>query len=277
MSAIPPVASTAGEGGLLPGGGHLRVAPFACMAQADSMRTSFYVDGFNFYYGVFRRREPDTVPADKWLDWRSLATILADPGDTIHKIHYFTASIERRDDDPEQGLRQETYFRALRRVPGVELHYGLFKRREIWGELVYPRPESLALPKGRVVKVARYEEKGSDVNLATQLVEDSFSGDIDHAFVISNDTDLISPIVAVRKRIRVSVISPHPRLDPNLREAANAGWILDTSALRQCRLPVPARDESGEWVVPPDSWRQEAWPAKPDAPPRETQSGGSGV
>jgi len=224
------------------------------------MKTSFYVDGLNFYYGVFRRRNPAAVPADKWLDWRSLASILVNEGDIVHKIHYFTASIERRDDDPEQGLRQETYFRALRRVQGVELHYGLFRRRPVWGELVHPRPESLGLEARRVVKVERYEEKGSDVNLATQLVEDSFTGGINHAIVVSNDTDLIAPIVAARKRIRVSVISPQLRLDPKLDAAANAGWVLDTSALRRCRLPIPARDDAGEWVVPPDAWRQESWP-----------------
>lgn len=233
------------------------------------MKASFYVDGFNFYYGVFRRKHPDAAPADKWLDWRSLASILVDASDTVHKIHYFTATIERRGDDPEQGLRQETYFRALRRVQGVEFHYGLFKRRQTYGELIYPRPDSLGLPNGRVVKVARYEEKGSDVNLATQLVEDSFTGEIGHAIVVSNDTDLIAPIVSARKRIRVSVISPHLRLDPKLDAAANAGWILDTSALRRCRLPVPARDESGEWVVPPNSWLQETWPEPEDTGEKE--------
>lgn len=149
------------------------------------MKTSFHVDGFNFYYGVFRRRHPIAAPADKWLDWRSLATLLVDDDDIVHKIHYFTATIERRDDDPEQGLRQETYFRALRRVPGVQFHYGLFKRRPIYGELIYPRPDSLGLPKGRVVRVNRYEEKGSDVNLATHLVEDSFIEGIDHAVIVT--------------------------------------------------------------------------------------------
>lgn len=225
------------------------------------MKTSFYVDGFNFYYGVFRRRNPIAVPADKWLDWRSLAKLLVEPGDTVHKIHYFTARIERRDGDPEQGLRQETYFRALRRVPGVQFHYGLFKRRATYGELVYPRPKAIGLEPGRVVKVDRYEEKGSDVNLATQLVEDSFIGGIEHAIVVSNDTDLIAPIVSAKKRIRVSVISPHPRLAPDLAEAANAAWELNCSLLRECRLPIPARDEAGEELVPPDSWRDEVWPA----------------
>jgi len=224
------------------------------------MKTSFYVDGFNFYYGVFRRSNPEAVPADKWLDWRSLATTQIELSGTVHKIHYFTAKIERMDDDPGQGLRQETYFRVLRRIPGDQLHYGLFKRRTVYGELVYPRPTSLGLDKGRVVLVNRYEEKGSDVNLATQLVEDSFAGGVEHAIVVSNDTDLISPIASARKRIRVSVVSPHGRLAPELAEVANASWILDTSILKRCRLPVPARDDAGEWVVPPDSWLLESWP-----------------
>lgn len=224
------------------------------------MKTSIYIDGFNFYYGVFRRSNIAAVPADKWLDWRSLAETQVGPGDIVHKIHYFTATIERTDHDPEQGLRQETYFRVLRRIPGVQLHYGLFKRRPIYGELIHPRPTSLGLDKGRVVKVLRYEEKGSDVNLATRLLEDSFVGGIDHAIVVSNDTDLIAPIASARKRIRVSVISPHSRLSPELAKVANAAWILDTSILKRCRLPNPARDDAGEWLVPPDSWLLESWP-----------------
>ncbi|MCA9833105.1 MAG: NYN domain-containing protein [Thermomicrobiales bacterium] len=224
------------------------------------MKTSFYVDGFNFYYGVFRRKPPIAVPADKWLDWRSLANHLVDSGDIVHKIHYFTATIERREDDDGQSLRQETYFRALRRVQGVELHFGLFKRRPTYGELVFPRPESLGLEAGRVVKVVRYEEKGSDVNLATRLVEDSFTGGIDHAIVVSNDTDLIAPILSAKKRIRVSVISPHSRLDPTLANAANAAWVLDPVILKDCRLPVPARGEGGEMIAPPSSWLPEFWP-----------------
>ena len=228
------------------------------------MKTSFYIDGFNFYYGVFRRRYPAAVPADKWLDWRSLASLLVDERDIVHKIHYFTARIERSDNDPDQSLRQETYFRALRRVPGVEFHYGLFKRRSTYGELIYPRPDSLGLPSGRVVKINRFEEKGSDVNLATRLVEDSFVGGIQHAIIVSNDTDLIAPVISAKKRVRVSVISPHPRLAPELAEAADAAWIMDTSLLRSCRLPNPARDEMGDMVAPPESWLAEEWPSSDD-------------
>jgi len=65
------------------------------------MKTSFYVDGFNFYYGVFRRAHPIAVPADKWLDWRSLASLLVNESDRVHKIHYFTARIERRENATE--------------------------------------------------------------------------------------------------------------------------------------------------------------------------------
>lgn len=224
------------------------------------MKTSFYVDGFNFYYGVFRRKQPTAAPADKWLDWRSLATALMPDDTVVHKIHYFTAAIERMSHDPEQGLRQETYFRALRRIPGVHLHFGQFRRRAVWGELAFPKPSSVGLPAGTVGKVERYEEKGSDVNLATQMVEDSFEGAIEHAVVVSNDTDLIAPVRSARKRIRVSIISPQQRLAPELREAADAGWILDPHLLRSCRLPIPARDDRGNWIYPPESWRQERWP-----------------
>lgn len=215
------------------------------------MKTSFSIDGFSFSYEVLRRSNPAAVPADKWLDWRSLATTQVGPNDTVHKIHSFTATIERTDHDPEQGLCQETCFRVPRRISGVQLHYGLFKRRLIYGELVSPRPTSLGLDKGRVVRANRYDEKGSDVNLATRLVEESFAGEIDHA------------IASARKWNRVSVISPHSRLASDLARAARAGnaaWILDASLLNRCRLPNPARGDAEGWLVPPDSWLLEAWP-----------------
>ena len=62
------------------------------------------------------------------------------------------------------------------------------------------------------VEVLRTEEKGTDVNLATFLMVDCCDGDFDEAVVISNDSDLATPVEIVRQRFnkRIGVISPHP-------------------------------------------------------------------
>ncbi len=42
-------------------------------------------------------------------------------------------------------------------------------------------------------QVYQFEEKGSDVNLASYLLRDSYSKRIDIAFIVTGDSDLKSP------------------------------------------------------------------------------------
>lgn len=53
----------------------------------------------------------------------------------------------------------------------------------------------LEKPKGRrkYARVIKMEEKGSDVNLAVNMVNDGWKNEYDLAVLCSNDTDLIEP------------------------------------------------------------------------------------
>jgi|GEM_PF-5749323 len=68
------------------------------------MTLNVYVDAFNLYYGCLM----DTPY--KWLNLRVLCELLfsADP---VKDIHYFTARIKPNPHDPDQHVRQDTYFR----------------------------------------------------------------------------------------------------------------------------------------------------------------------
>jgi len=184
--------------------------------------------------------------------------------ESLHQVHYFTAVVHRSKTDPEQNIRQETYFRALRAVPSVLVHYGKHIPVERNGMLIKPDPASLGVWLNERVVIKTFEEKGSDVNLATRLLEDSYEGIVDHAIVLSNDTDLIAPIKSALKRIRVSVVSPDATLAGELKKAANAWWKLDHSQLKTCRLPIPSLDIHGIEVYPPRSWQTEHWPIRID-------------
>lgn len=59
-----------------------------------------------------------------------------------------------------------------------------------------------------IVSVARREEKGSDVNVATHLLLDVLNGGVDAAIVISNDSDLRLPILEARSRVPVGLVNP---------------------------------------------------------------------
>lgn len=61
-------------------------------------RTTFYIDGFNFYYGIKRSAKADGKWYNAyWIDLVKLFSGFISQNDTIEKIVYFTASpIERR-------------------------------------------------------------------------------------------------------------------------------------------------------------------------------------
>ncbi|MGC4108021.1 MAG: NYN domain-containing protein [Thermomicrobiales bacterium] len=227
-------------------------------------RVSVYIDGFNVYYALFKRNRKSCSPRDKWLNYRLLAESLLAPHEILHHVHYFTAVVHRSDIDPEQNLRQETFFRALRTIPALTIHYGKHIPVERTGRLSKPDPASLGLWPAQRVTISTFEEKGTDVNLATSVLEDSHSGKISHAIIISNDTDLIAPLKAARTRIRVSVISPDQSLSGELRKSVDGAGILDHTKLSAFRLPVPVIDRNGAAIYPPLSWQTDDWPRRLD-------------
>lgn len=128
--------------------------------EQQRLRTIVYVDGFNFYYGQLRG-----TPW-KWLDLPLLFDPVLVPQNEILKVKYFTAKVQPTHKDPDVNLRQDAYFRALKRhCERVEIHLGHFLRHEQYMGHADPPPQT--------VRVWKNEEKGSDVNLALQLLNDA--------------------------------------------------------------------------------------------------------
>ncbi|MFN0071313.1 MAG: NYN domain-containing protein [Chloroflexota bacterium] len=140
----------------------------------------------------------------KWLDLDRLSRLLL-PNDTIHRIRYFTAPIQPRPNSPNQGAHQQIYLRALRTIPHLTIHEGTFRTDPRWMPLETPLPDGLTM-----VRVLKTEEKGSDVHLATYLVSDAYEKDFEKAVVISNDSDLCTPIRLVRTRLGFEVLVYNP-------------------------------------------------------------------
>jgi hypothetical protein len=66
------------------------------------------------------------------------------------------------------------------------------------------------------VKVRRTDEKGSDVNLATYLLLDTFRKDCQAALVISNYSDLAEPIRIARKQFGLRIVLAVPPQKPSV-------------------------------------------------------------
>lgn len=211
------------------------------------LRTHVYVDGFNLYYGKLKGK-----PQYKWLNIYALSKYILNHENDVLSLHYFSAKIsgERNSEEP---IRQEIYFRALQTVPQVKIHLGHFltKRQTMLS--------ADSWPKGNVFhEVIRTEEKGSDVNLATQLLVDAFDDAFDVAVIISNDGDLKSAISVVRNRFKkiIGIINPHSHMSLDLKPLAHFTKKISAKLLRKSQFPDEIEDSTGKFKKP-DSWRSD--------------------
>ena len=211
------------------------------------MRTNFYIDGFNLYHRALKRAQ-----SLKWLNLGQLAQELC-PSDDIGRIHYFTARVIARKNDPSQPQRQQTYWRALQTLLNVEIHQGIFKNREKSGELIYPQPA-----KFMIATVKAPEEKRSDVNLATQLLVDAFNRQFEKAAIITDDSDFVVPMRYVRDNLgfTVDVFNPAQRKTSNtdLENASSNLTVIRRQQLATSHFPNRLIDARGRTITKPKRW-----------------------
>ncbi len=98
------------------------------------------------------------------------------------------------------------------------------------------------------------EEKGSDVNLAAHLLNDAWKAAFEAAVVISNDTDLVTPIqmVSVERGKPVFVVCPGRwAMAPDLERVATFKRHIHASMLAQSQFPDPVPNTA---IRKPPSW-----------------------
>ncbi len=102
--------------------------------------------------------------------------------------------------------------------------------------------------------VLKTEEKGSDVNLATHLLFDSFKDDFETAVVISNDSDLFESIrLSIALGKKVGIINPHKNPSRKLTQIASFVKKIREGALKESQFPDDMRDEKGDFHKP-ETW-----------------------
>ena len=197
-----------------------------------------YIDGLNLYYGALKNR-----PALKWLNPLAMVEKLV-PQVEIGLVRYFSALTIRTPSDPDAPARQAVYFRALRTLPKLEIHEGRMAVRTKTG-VVLPK----AMPP-QIETIEVFEEKRTDVNIASYLLMDAFEGRYDTAIVVSNDSDLTTPIEMVKDTLRKQVIMINPdaakKQSRELRMAATRSLrTINPTALRDCQFPDEMIDAQG--------------------------------
>lgn len=198
------------------------------------MRIGVYIDGYNLYYGgraIFGRG----APGWRWLDLRAMFTSVIPDRTTwagpfeLHVV-FCTARIKGRG-NASGPHDQDVYLRALTQSRSADvIELGTYVERTTTSPLATPdrkgRPILTQADWPIMVRdgagqdapgatfmasIARREEKGSDVNVATHLVADVLSRTVDRAVVVSNDSDLRMPVELARTHVPLGVVNPTPR------------------------------------------------------------------
>jgi hypothetical protein len=207
------------------------------------IKTNIYVDGFNLYYGALKGT------TYKWLDINKLCQHLL-PKNHIHQIKYFTAVVTARPNDPGKPTRQLAYLRALQTLPNVTIIQGSFLSHPVLLPLARP------LDGGpNAAWVIKTEEKGSDVNLAAHLINDGYKKEYEAAVMITNDSDLLEPMLIVQRELKlpVGIINPHKKASWVLSQQASFIKHVRLWALQKSQFPITLTDSTGTFTKPA-SW-----------------------
>lgn len=159
------------------------------------------------------------------------------------KVKYFSA----KPSDIDKSRRQNAFFQANKINPKFELVLGKYLHKTI-----------VCRNCGYVINT--YEEKETDVRIATQVVADAFKRNCDIAIVVSADSDMVPSIeLAQEAGIVTYVYFPPTHYSSNLASLCNNRPIQlgrYESRFRQSLLPDDITLPSSGYVlsIPPE-WK----------------------
>ena len=125
-----------------------------------AQRVTFYIDGFNFYYGLRRTKRNEPQWADYyWIDMVKLCQGFLGEGQEVEKVIYFTASPL----NPEKSSRQSAFLNANKLINGdrFEVVRGKYLDKQIQCPNCH-------------YAISRPEEKKTDVNISVRMIAVKF-------------------------------------------------------------------------------------------------------
>ena len=242
------------------------------------MRTRVYVDGLNLYYGAVRRTAfkwldpvelsrlllPPACTIDRLLYFTARVSGIADSGAPARQHAYLSALRTLPEVEVHFGnFLAKNVWRPLTNLPvanrrihapqpatlpaGNHSVAGANPQTLPVGSYSQPggkgkrgRKPTAPLPDAIVAEFHAMEEKGSDVNLAVHLLNDAWKGLFDAAAVISNDTDLVTPIrmVTAERGKPVFIVCPGRwQAAPKLKQAATYVRHVRAAQLKAAQFP----------------------------------------
>lgn len=215
-------------------------------------RTRIYLDGYNLYYGLLKGTRY------KWLDLVRFSQELLASDHEVIGVDYFTSIITPHPYERESIERQNVYLQALATNPLVSIVKGRYYKRTTHLPPVSKGCQNCQELHNGYVRVLKFEEKQSDVNMAVRAVRDA-ALDLADAFVlITGDSDQVGTIHSIRKDFgkQVIVFNPHESPCLELKMAATYYRAIPRDLPARCQLPdeLPVGTR-GNIIRRPAAWK----------------------
>ncbi|HUT67864.1 MAG TPA: NYN domain-containing protein [Dehalococcoidales bacterium] len=172
-------------------------------------RVMIFIDGSNLYHSLknyFKRTDLDIGKfCRKILQKRQLI-----------RIYYYNAKVGQKQ-EPELYKQQQAFFDGVNSIPYTELRLG---------RLVYTNQWPTVPP----------YEKGTDVQLATDMITHSYKGNYDVGILIAGDNDFAGAVQAVKdngKHVEVALFGKQGT-SQQLRNVADRIIAINARLLKDC-------------------------------------------
>lgn len=198
-----------------------------------------YIDGFNLYNGIREKYGKKFL----WLDLQSLCRKYLKNDQSLFRVKYFTARLTGC--SQSKVKRQSKYIDAVNNCEILSVIEGVFySKMEKCYECGY--------------QWIGHDEKGTDVNIAVNLIEDAYHDRFQTAFLISGDSDLASAVDFVKRRYadtkNVVCIFPPNRTSKHLQQITNSNFKIHKRTLERSLQPDPVRLSNGIELTKPSQW-----------------------
>ncbi|AEA43774.1 NYN domain-containing protein [Fluviicola taffensis] len=206
------------------------------------MKVSFLIDGFNLYHSIEDLEKNNGIKA-KWLDIKTLLhSYMGAIGGTakFEKIFYFTAlRLHVQKEKPNSIERHKRYIAALE-TKGIEAIYGGFKPKEVFCKKCNETFET-------------FEEKKTDVAIASKIIELAAKAMCDVIAIVSGDTDLIPAIELAKQinpKIKIIVFFPYKRTNDELKIYTDQTYSIKPQKYQNSQFKGLVQTALGDFAKP---------------------------
>jgi uncharacterized LabA/DUF88 family protein len=209
----------------------------------EKLKVIVYVDGFNFYYGLKAISKKDKRwKKFYWLDVVDFFSKMLTDNHELVEVNYFSARFHNVD----AAQRQELFFSANKLSSKFRLILGKYLKKEMTcnncGSAIHT-----------------YEEKETDVRIATQMINDVHKKRCDITIIVSADSDMMPAIELMRDiepEHKIYVYFPPLRYSISLSNFCDAEKKLSgyKSRFNQSMLPDDVTLPNGIVIKRPANW-----------------------